>query len=142
MNNLRFEITKGEPLAEDFKALSRGLLLHHTSQGHPRTSKKYCIFLKDENKKSYAGIITTITWNGMHIDSLWVDESLRGHDYGTTLIKMAEEEAIKRGCTLVYTDTFLYQAPAFYEKLGYNLYGKLEGFPKGSALNYYSKVLK
>jgi hypothetical protein len=30
----------------------------------------------------------------------------------------------------------------FYEKLGYSLYGKLDGFPEENALNYYGKRLK
>jgi len=141
MNDLKFEITKGEPKSEDFQALSAGLLTHHTSQGHPRKWEKYCIFLKDTNNKTHAGIIVTFLWNGMHIDSLWVDESLRGKDYGTELMQMAEDEARKRGCTIAYTDTFTWQAPEFYEKLGYTLYGKLNDFPKGNTLSYYSKKL-
>lgn len=141
MDNLTFVVTKGEPNQEDLKALSEGLLSHHTSKGHTREWEKFCIFLKDNNKKAYGGIIVTFTWNGMHIDSLWVDESLRGKDYGTQLMKMVEEEAMKRGCTIAFTDTFSYQAPQFYEKLGYTVYGKLEGFPEGSALNYYKKNL-
>ncbi len=78
----------------------------------------------------------------MHIDSLWVDESIRKQDWGSKLMKMAEDEARKRGCTICYTDTFSWQASGFYEKLGYTLYGKLDGFPEDSALSYYSKKLK
>lgn len=136
-----FVRTEGDPDPEDLKTLSMGLLSHHASQGHPRTWKKFCIFLKDKNNKAHAGIIVTFTWNGMHIDSLWVDESLRGNNYGTELMKMVEKEAMKRGCTIVYTDTFSWQAPDFYEKLGYTLYGKLEGFPEGNSLSYYYKRL-
>ena len=142
MENLRFETTEGDPTPEDFDALSKGLLAHHASQGHPRTWKKFCIFLKNKENKAQAGIIVTFTWNGMHIDSLWVDISLRGKDYGTKLMHMAEKEALKRNCTIAFTDTFSWQAPGFYEKLGYTLYGQLEGFPEDNSLSYYSKKLK
>jgi GNAT superfamily N-acetyltransferase len=142
MNDMRFEIINGDPKPEDFKVLSSGLLSHHASQGHERTWEKFCIFLKDKSDKAYAGIIVTFTWNGMHIDSLWVDESLRGKGYGTKLMSMAEEEALKRGCTIAFTDTFSWQAPQFYEKLGYSSYGKLEGFPEGNALTYFRKSIK
>ena len=57
------------------------------------------------------------------------------------LMEAVEKEGIKRGSTIAYTNTFPWQAPGFYEKLGYSLYGKLEDFPKGSALSYYSKRL-
>lgn len=141
MNNLKFEITEGDPKPEDFKALADGLLSHHASQGHERTWKKYCIFLKDGNGKQYAGVIVKFTWNGMYIESLWVDEILRGKDYGTQLMEMAEQEAIKRGCTIALTDTFSWQATGFYEKLGYTLCGKVEGYPEGASLSYYFKKL-
>lgn len=35
---------------------------------------------------------------------------------------MAEKEGGKRGCTIAYTDTFTWQAPEFYKKLGYKEY--------------------
>lgn len=141
MEDLNFITTEGEPNPEDFKLLSEGLLVHHASQGHPRTWKKFCIFLKDKNNKAHAGIIVTFLWNGMHIDSLWVDESIRGKDYGTKLMQMAEKEGVKRGCIIAYTDTFTWQAPEFYKKLGYKEYGKLENFPAGNTLTYFSKNL-
>ncbi len=141
MNDLNFIVTEGEPKPEDFKALSTGLLSHHASHCHIRTWEKYCIFLKDKQGKAHAGIIVTFLWNGMHIDSLWVDESIREQDFGSQLMLMAEDEARKRNCTIAYTDTFSWQAPGFYEKLGYTLYGKLEDFPEDNALSYYSKKL-
>jgi len=141
LDELDFIITEGEPNPDDFESLSKGLLSHHESQGHKRIWEKYCIFLKDKSGKAHAGIIVTFLWNGMHIDSLWVDESLRGNDYGTKLMKMVEEAAIKKKCTIAYTDTFTWQAPEFYEKLGYKIYGRLEEFPEGNSLSYYYKRL-
>ena len=52
-----------------------------------------------------------------------------------------EVEAVKGKCTIPYTDTFTWQAPGFYEKMGYELYGKLENFPKDNSLSYYVKQL-
>lgn len=141
MNDLNFVVTEGDPKPEDFQALSSGLLAHHASQGHPRTWQKYNIFLKDKSDKAYAGVIVTFMWNGMHIDSLWVDESVRKQGWGTKLMELVEDEARKRGCTIAYTDTFSWQAIDFYEKIGYTLYGKLEGFPENNSLSYYSKRL-
>ena len=141
MDTLKFITKEGDPDPKDFKALSSGLLAYHESKGHRRTWKTFSIFLKDNNNKPHAGIIATCTWNGMHIDSLWVDESIRGKEYGSTLMKMAENEGKKRGCTIAYTDTFSWQAGGFYEKLGYTVYGKLDGFPEDNSLTYYRKNL-
>jgi hypothetical protein len=42
---------------------------------------------------------------------------------------MVETEATTRGRTLLYLDTFTFQAPAFYLKLGFDVACELEGFP-------------
>ena len=97
--------------------------------------------MKDENKKVLGTVIVTFLWNGMEINSLWVDESIRKRGWGRKLMQAVEEEAIKRGCTIAYTNTFPWQAPEFYKKLGYKLYGKLDDFPEGSSLGYFSKRL-
>jgi ribosomal protein S18 acetylase RimI-like enzyme len=66
-----------------------------------------------------------------------VDESVRKQGWGRKLMLTAEKEAIKRGCTVAYTNTFPWQGPEFYKRLGYTLYGKLENLPKGSNLSYF-----
>lgn len=136
-----FQITVGRPKPKELRVLIDGLLAHHAKQGHPRRSEVVNIFLKDKTKKVVGAVIITILWNGMDINSLWVDESLRGKGWGRKLMLAAEAEGKKRGCTLAYTNTFTWQAPKFYEKLGYSLYGKLDNYPTGSSLFYYQKKL-
>lgn len=141
MKDPRFVVTEGEPDHDDKKALVAGLLSHHAIKGHPRKSEKFSIFLKDENDTPHGGVIVTFLWNGMEIQSLWVDESVRKQGWGRKLIEAVEDEARKRGCSIAYTNAFSWQAPEFYEKLGYTLYGKLEGFPEGSSLSYFYKKI-
>jgi len=141
MNNLKLEIINDEPSPEDKKVMVDGMLSYHTSKGHPRKTDSYSILLKDKNNKVLGMIIVSFLWNGMRIDSLWIDEVMRNQKWGNKLVRMAETEGVKRGCSFAYTDTFTWQAPTFYEKLGYELYGKLDDFPKGSSLNYYRKNL-
>ena len=40
----------------------------------------------------------------------------------------------------MYLDTFEYQALPFYRKLGYELYGTLDGYPPGCRQYYLRKV--
>lgn len=139
---MRLVIAEGESNKTDKQVLVDGLLAHHKSQGHARPSPfNFSIFLKDANNKIYGGIIASILWNGMHLDALWVDPAIAREGWGSKLILAAEKEAVKRGATISYTDTFTWQAPKFYEKLDYKLYGKLENFPEGSSLNYYCKKI-
>ncbi|MBI4065091.1 GNAT family N-acetyltransferase [Candidatus Gottesmanbacteria bacterium] len=141
MDDLRFITSEGDPKPEDKKVLTEGLLAHHMSKGHPRKSKVFSIFLKNQNDKVFGGIIVSLLWNGMEIQSLWVDESVRKQGWGRKLLEAVETEAIKRGCTIVYTNTFSWQAGDFYTKLGYATYGKLDGFPENNSLIYYRKNL-
>lgn len=141
MDNFKLETINGKPSVEDQKIMIDGLLAYHASKGHPRKTENYSVILKDKNNKILGLVIVSFLWTGMHIDSLWIDEQVRNQDWGSKLMKLVETEAIKRGCTISYTDTFTWQAPGFYEKLGYKLYGKLENFPKDNSLSYYSKSL-
>ncbi len=141
MANLDFLITVGRPDFKDYKVLTDGLLKYHAQKGHPRRAEEINIFIKDKYKKVVGGIIITILWNGMEINSLWVEEKLRGQSFGRKLVETAEKEAKIRGCTIAYTNTFTWQAPGFYEKMGYKQFGKLENFPPGNKLTYFYKKL-
>lgn len=141
MNDFTLVPIEGDLNPEDKKVLVDGLLAHHKKSGHPRTSDVFSILLKDQNNKIHGAVIVSFLWNGMDIQSLWVDDSVRKQGWGRKLMQAAEEEAMKRGCTIAYTNTFSWQAPEFYEKLGYTIYGKLDGFPEGNSLTYFSKKL-
>ena len=70
-------------------------------------------------------------WNWLFIKLLWVSEELRGQGFGRALMSSAEQEALARGCTNIYLDTFSFQARDFYERLGYEVFGQLTDFPPG-----------
>lgn len=141
MNKLKFISVDGEPDLIDKQVMIEGMLAYHANHGHVRKTETHSILVKNEDDKLAGCVMVSFLWNGMSIQSLWVDEPYRGQGLGQKLMEMAEAEGIKRGCTLAYTDTFTWQAPGFYEKLGYKLYGKLEDFPEGNSLSYYTKRL-
>jgi len=141
MNDYRIITIEGELEPVDMKVLVDGMLSYHASKGHPRKVDKYSILIKNDDDKLIGCVMVSFLWNGMQIGSLWVEESRRGQGLGQKLMEMAETEGKKRGCDFAYTDTFTWQAPGFYEKLGYTIYGKLNDFPKGNELSYYRKSL-
>ena len=53
----------------------------------------------------------------------------------------AEEEAKRRGCKYAFVDTFSFQAPEFYRKLGYEEVFVLRDYPYTEARYYYTKTL-
>ena len=42
-----------------------------------------------------------------------------------------ETEALARGCTQVVLSTHSFQAPDLYQRLGYRIYGEVDGYPAG-----------
>lgn len=87
--------------------------------------------LKDEQGVIVGGITANMFWHHMHIEFLWVDKSLRKEGYGSQLLKRLEDFAIHKGCRFIYLDTFSFQAPEFYKKNGYEIFGTIENHPKG-----------
>lgn len=100
-----------------------------------------CARLEDETGAVIAGIAGH-TWGGScEITRLWVHESRRGQGLGRALLAAAENEALRRGCDRVLLMTHSFQAPAFYEKLGYVRRGSIEDYPRGHAKYLYEKRL-
>jgi GNAT superfamily N-acetyltransferase len=83
---------------------------------------------QDEARTIVGGLLGTTYWGWLAIDLLWLDESRRGHGLGRQLLQMAEAEAIQRGCQQALVDTMSFQAPDFYRRHGYEIYGVLDGF--------------
>ena len=80
-------------------------------------------------------------WGMLYIDVLFVDESHRGQQLGNLLLSKVESEAKSMGASLSHLDTFDWQAKDFYLKKGYEVFGILEGCPKGHKRYYMKKTL-
>lgn len=73
------------------------------------------------------------TWGDCaELQQLWVVPAQRRRGLGAAIVRRFEEEARSRGCRLVYLDTFSFQAPAFYQSLGYEVAHAIEGFGGGA----------
>lgn len=77
----------------------------------------------------------------LEISAIFVDAAWRGQGIGRYLMTQAEIEGKRRGCLYSRLSTSEHQAPRFYEKLGYRLYGKLADIPPGETAYYYYKRL-
>jgi len=65
------------------------------------------------------------------VDLFFLPESLRKNRIGSRIIRKAEDEAKRRGCSRAVLFTVTFQAPGFYERQGYEVLGRIECDPPG-----------
>lgn len=87
----------------------------------------YALLLKDETGVLQGGLIAQSRWGSFHVDILALGDTLRGQGWGTRLMQKAEAEARSRHCHHMRLDTYAFQAKAFYERHGFEVYGQIEG---------------
>lgn len=120
----------------------RAGMQRHTESHVPWESDKELNILARDDDGRIVGACLGKTGNGwLYVGLLWVDDTCRGQDVGTTLMFRAEEEARRRGCYAAHLNTFSFEARPFYEKLGYQLFGTLNDFPRGHTRYFLTKRL-
>jgi GNAT superfamily N-acetyltransferase len=91
-------------------------------------------FLDKTASGEVLGGLLGMIWGGwIHVQILWVAESLRRSGRGRQLLMAAEAFAREKGCVGSYLDTHGFQARPFYEKLGYTVVGIIEDCLVGDA---------
>jgi ribosomal protein S18 acetylase RimI-like enzyme len=97
----------------------------------PENWRPLGVVVRDPNGTVGGGLVGYTHWRWLFITHLWVAEVLRGRGYGRAIMRLAEREAIRRGCRHAHLDTFDFQARGFYEGLGYEVFGVLDDYPAG-----------
>lgn len=122
-----------EPNPADMQVLVKGLVEFNTSQLGGETQKYLVATVRDETHTVVGGIFAVTYMSWLHVQVVWLHENLRGHGHGSALMKIAEEEARRRGCKSAYVETLSFQALPFYEKCGYTVFSTLRDMPPGGA---------
>jgi GNAT superfamily N-acetyltransferase len=115
---------------------------NEVASGRPNDFRPLAIFLSDpETGQTLGGLWGWTSFSFLHVDLLYVPESLRGTGIGRRMMHLAEEEAVQRGCHGVWLDTFSFQARGFYERLGYTVFGSIQNYPPGQSRLFLKKTL-
>ncbi|MEK8129462.1 GNAT family N-acetyltransferase [Paenibacillus filicis] len=120
----------------------RNQLIKFNAQHAPGRYEPINLAIKAEDGRVVGGLLAALCWNWVEVHILWVDESLRGQNYGSRLLQQIEQIAREKACTLIKLDTFSFQAPDFYRKHGYSEFGVLEDAPQGFQHYYFKKDLR
>ncbi len=130
-----------EPDEAVWRAVGGGIRSYNTQQVGDHKHQSLCFVLRAPDQEIVGGVIGETYWDWLYISLLWVKDELRGHGYGQQLLTRAEAEAQQRGAKNAYLDTFSFQAPGFYKKHGYRVFGELQDFPPGHQRYFLTKQL-
>ena len=92
-----------------------------------------CFIVSGDDGEMIAAIAGDSWGACCEVRQLWVAEPYRRCGHGRTLLNAAEEEARRRGCRRMVVMTHSFQAPGFYQRLGYRQIATVEGYPEGHA---------
>lgn len=129
------------PTPEDFRLIVDGVRTFNRDVTGVERPQAVACYLRDEQGKIVGGVQGSLWGRSIHIDGLWVEESYRGQDYGSRLMKTLEDYAAANGHPLVYLETTSFQALPFYQGLGYSIFGELPEISEGHTLFFLQKDL-
>jgi GNAT superfamily N-acetyltransferase len=131
MKEGKFMIESVEHQAEAIQFLDDKIYEFNAAAINKYDGNLFTRIIRDQNNDIIAGI-SGWTWAMVsEITLLWVKEEYRNNGLGKILLKAAEEEIIKKGCTTILLRSYSFQAPLFYEKNGYKTVYILDDFPNG-----------
>ncbi|WAS56780.1 GNAT family N-acetyltransferase [Burkholderia ambifaria] len=121
-----------QPAARDFISRKLGEFNHAVTGRADTTALD--VYVTDPATGEVLGGLTGRTSLGLFfIDLFYLPESLRGGGFGSRLLHDAEAEAKRRGCARAVLYTITFQAPDFYRKHGYEVFGEVPCEPEGAA---------
>jgi GNAT superfamily N-acetyltransferase len=141
MSDAAFTITVDEqPSPDDQRVVQEGLRAFNVAVVGDGGERPIACFVRDAAGRTVGGAVGHVRWRWLYVARLWLPESTRGLGVGRRVMAAIEAYAWSHDCLGVYLDTFEYQARPFYEKLGYELYGTLDGYPPGYRQFYLRKL--
>lgn len=85
--------------------------------------------------------VIQLFWGQLHIKYLYVDKSYRNKGIGKELMEKAFSYGKSKGCNFAFVETLSFQAPDFYQKLGFEIELERIGYSSGTSFCYLRKDL-
>lgn len=92
-----------------------------------------------EGEQYIGGVTGSMAWGLLYIRYLAVDPVYRGQGVGAKLLQAIEDQARQQGAKISELTTMSWQAPHFYMKYGYVIFGEIQDIPIVGETKYYLK---
>ena len=130
-----------EPSEVDRRAVIHGLVAYNDSKVSERALSDFMVRLRNSDGAVVGGLFGRMFCRWLFVELLFVPEELRGQGVGKEMMRKAEAFAAENNCIGVWLDTFTFQAPQFYQKLGYSVFGQIDDYPPGQSRVFLQKRL-
>jgi ribosomal protein S18 acetylase RimI-like enzyme len=96
---------------------------------------------KNSRNDLIGGLVGSSLCGWVYVNTVWVADEYRHRGIGKKLMSLAEEGR-RRGCHDARLEISEAQAPGFYFKLGYSVFGVLDDYPKGLSGTSFKRLSK
>ena len=129
------------PTDADFVAIFQPLDQETAPVIGPCRIQPLAILLRAPDGTIIGGLWARVVYAWLIVEMLFVPETLRGNGAGRGLMAMAEQAARERACVGIQITRLDFQAPSFYERLGFTRFGTQDDVPPGHRCHYMEKRL-
>jgi len=134
---------KLDPGKDEIDPIHQGLIkFNREAIGRAAGWQPFALNIIDDAGAKVGGLEGWTSHDWLFVGAFFVPESLRRQGLGRELMKRAETFARERSCAGIWLDTFAFQAPGFYEKLGFTQLASIEDHPRGSRRIFYMRRLE
>ena len=129
------------PLPPETEIIDAGLDRYNREAADLDAVRNFACFARAKSGEVVGGAIARCWGRCCELLHIWVAEEQRSKGIGRRLVGQVEEYAHSHEASIVYLDTFSFQAPEFYRSLGYQVVCEFEGFPDGMKKYIMRKVI-
>ncbi len=130
-----------EPDSAAKQAIHEGLGAFNRSHPSYVPGDDLVISLRSDDGSIVGGVHGKARGPTLFIDILWINGEFRGRNLGAALLERMEAEGRARGARQAYLYSYDFQAPRFYQKHGYAVFGELPNFFEGVSCTWLRKDL-
>jgi GNAT superfamily N-acetyltransferase len=122
--------------------IQQGLGEYNIEQAGLHDRRAVAVLAKDEAGKTLGGVLGRTSLGLLFLDTFYLPKAQRGAGLGSRILAAAEEEGRKRGCRAAVLYTISFQAPDFYKRHGWRVFGEIPCDPPGTSRIFMTKELR
>jgi GNAT superfamily N-acetyltransferase len=136
-------VVTDSPERQSLEVIAKGLSDFNDEATGMSDRRPLAVIVQDSATGETLGGVTGRSSLGLlFLDVFYLPRQLRGTGLGSQILAMAEEEGRKRGCRAGVLYTISFQAPGFYQRHGWRIFGEIPCSPPGTSRIFMTKDLQ